>query len=762
MWSIRQSKDDCDVDELYAKEPDLFSIKVHYGGKFTDRPDRTYEGGYSGFVDIVDVDEFSVHEMDAMVEELVNDGHSIMFYHFLIPSESLDNGLQPLASDKDVLSMCKYVRLGHKLLNVYVEHGRTNRDIYYALLVSPNKKKRCVIEEIEEDVPKEPPTGLIKRLRMDLSNKKGLAQEQGQSSGCVAIEIPSKTHISVFSNEIPSQTGDTSQVRIQEQGNGSGIAKDIASEIGDASQVRIPEQGQGSGVANELPSQTTNVPSQFVNDFYSSYDPYLGDDEFNPFDGLDEILPPVTNVQTDRVEVASDADTEVRVETETEVRVERDNEVRIESDTEVDGAGSEKDETEDGTEDDTDADVSDNNDSDDFEYVVDRDNEVEEVEVDMENFRLNVDLEAEFHGCDSDNSVQDLDVDIDDVFDNDEFISGSENEDDFDRARRIKLKQLRKQAKRNSEGRIYKTYFYVGQDFGSAAECDVPSTIIPPVHKPQPGRPRKQRRKSTLEKSESMVKNNKLSRKGRTVTCDKCGCRGHNSRSCTGPRVEKTKKKRSNEPGARGSNVAGVAGGASQRSEPSVPAGASGSNAAGAAGGASQRSEPSVPAGASGSNVNRGKGIAVDVPGSKKKQPRKKENPNFSNMSSKPEIIEISSDSTSTASDELMSPPPWNIPPGVNPNKAPVGRIFFTGEHTSEKFNGYVHGGYLAGIDTGKALLEDMKTDNDRETDNGSVLQPLLALTLSQTDIVAGVRNCDIHTQLFHCNNKRGLTEAIL
>ncbi|GMY22452.1 Polyamine oxidase 1 [Fagus crenata] len=29
--------------------------------------------------------------------------------------------------------------------------------------------------------------------------------------------------------------------------------------------------------------------------------------------------------------------------------------------------------------------------------------------------------------------------------------------------------------------------------------------------------------------------------------------------------------------------------------------------------------------------------------------------------------------------------------------KAPVGRIFFSGEHTSERFSGYVHGGYLAG-----------------------------------------------------------------
>ncbi|KAF2293440.1 hypothetical protein GH714_001828 [Hevea brasiliensis] len=31
--------------------------------------------------------------------------------------------------------------------------------------------------------------------------------------------------------------------------------------------------------------------------------------------------------------------------------------------------------------------------------------------------------------------------------------------------------------------------------------------------------------------------------------------------------------------------------------------------------------------------------------------------------------------------------------------KAPVGHIFFTGEHTSERFNGYVHGGYLSGED---------------------------------------------------------------
>ncbi|CAA7031483.1 unnamed protein product [Microthlaspi erraticum] len=57
--------------------------------------------------------------------------------------------------------------------------------------------------------------------------------------------------------------------------------------------------------------------------------------------------------------------------------------------------------------------------------------------------------------------------------------------------------------------------------------------------------------------------------------------------------------------------------------------------------------------------------------------------------------------------------------------KAPVGRIFFTGEHTSEKFSGYVHGGYLAGMDTSKSLLEEIK--------QSLLLQPLLAFTESLT-----------------------------
>ncbi|KAM0830209.1 hypothetical protein ACQ4PT_066338 [Festuca glaucescens] len=41
--------------------------------------------------------------------------------------------------------------------------------------------------------------------------------------------------------------------------------------------------------------------------------------------------------------------------------------------------------------------------------------------------------------------------------------------------------------------------------------------------------------------------------------------------------------------------------------------------------------------------------------------------------------------------------------------QAPVGRVYFTGEHTSEKYNGYVHGAYLAGIDSADILINCTK-----------------------------------------------------
>ncbi|GLT37086.1 hypothetical protein SLA2020_114220 [Shorea laevis] len=103
----------------------------------------------------------------------------------------------------------------------------------------------------------------------------------------------------------------------------------------------------------------------------------------------------------------------------------------------------------------------------------------------------------------------------------------------------------------------------------------------------------------------------------------------------------------------------------------------------------------------------------------------------------------------------------------VQDMKAPVGPIFFTGEHTSEKFNGYVHGGYLAGIDTSKALLEEIKNEKERMSENQTfLLEPFLALrgslTLTKTEAVSSIHKCDISTQLYLSTGNFGISEAIL
>eukprot|EP00262_Sarcandra_glabra_P013368 TRINITY_DN3689_c0_g1_i1.p1 TRINITY_DN3689_c0_g1~~TRINITY_DN3689_c0_g1_i1.p1 ORF type:complete len:342 (+),score=28.16 TRINITY_DN3689_c0_g1_i1:48-1028(+) len=95
--------------------------------------------------------------------------------------------------------------------------------------------------------------------------------------------------------------------------------------------------------------------------------------------------------------------------------------------------------------------------------------------------------------------------------------------------------------------------------------------------------------------------------------------------------------------------------------------------------------------------------------------------------------------------------------------KAPVGPIFFTGEHTNERFNGYVHGGYLSGIDTSNALLEVMKKEKEKNRSHhhrvlkSPFLQPLIALTESLTltpqDAVSHLQKWDIARRLFLSGN---------
>ncbi|XP_071690516.1 uncharacterized protein [Rutidosis leptorrhynchoides] len=63
-------------------------------------------------------------------------------------------------------------------------------------------------------------------------------------------------------------------------------------------------------------------------------------------------------------------------------------------------------------------------------------------------------------------------------------------------------------------------------------KSDAPTKLLPPLFKPSPGRPKKNRIRGFSE-NESVVNDGKLSRKGKSTTCGKCGEYGHNRRGCT-------------------------------------------------------------------------------------------------------------------------------------------------------------------------------------------------------------------------------------
>ena len=99
------------------------------------------------YVDNVDTDEFSIHDLDAIMKGLGYHGDSlIIYYHFLIPNGDFLFGLRPLGNDQDLLNLAQYVAQ-HKLIRVFTEHSKSTLLTYF---MDPRPVKKVVIEELEE------------------------------------------------------------------------------------------------------------------------------------------------------------------------------------------------------------------------------------------------------------------------------------------------------------------------------------------------------------------------------------------------------------------------------------------------------------------------------------------------------------------------------------------------------------------------------------------------------------------------------------
>ncbi|KAM1099936.1 hypothetical protein TB2_006365 [Malus domestica] len=88
----------------FASMPELFSIKINHGGKWSK---NAYMRGFGAWFDYVDKDFMSFFKIDEMVKELGYDG--FILYHYRIPGMSYREGLRLIEWDQDVGQMCKYV-----------------------------------------------------------------------------------------------------------------------------------------------------------------------------------------------------------------------------------------------------------------------------------------------------------------------------------------------------------------------------------------------------------------------------------------------------------------------------------------------------------------------------------------------------------------------------------------------------------------------------------------------------------------------------
>lgn len=129
--------------------PTMFTIELHHGGRFTKFPGISYIEGKLDHIDLVDMDEFSVHELDEVMLKLGYDVPPVIYYHYQLPNGDLEFGLRALGNDIDVLSLAQYIE-HHKIIKVYTEHNETKLLTYF---MSPRVKPRVIIEEIADDVP---------------------------------------------------------------------------------------------------------------------------------------------------------------------------------------------------------------------------------------------------------------------------------------------------------------------------------------------------------------------------------------------------------------------------------------------------------------------------------------------------------------------------------------------------------------------------------------------------------------------------------
>ncbi|CAN1255762.1 hypothetical protein LINPERPRIM_LOCUS9095 [Linum perenne] len=129
----------------------LFTIELHYGGVLIG---NAYRYGHVSYMDMVDPDKLSLHELNRMVE-FVGVYGGIFEYLWMVPGEKIPAGLKALHCDVDVRSLIDGVT-ALKTICVYVnkltefQARRRLAQIQLQMFEEVRQRRDVVIQEVDE------------------------------------------------------------------------------------------------------------------------------------------------------------------------------------------------------------------------------------------------------------------------------------------------------------------------------------------------------------------------------------------------------------------------------------------------------------------------------------------------------------------------------------------------------------------------------------------------------------------------------------
>ncbi|CAI9278342.1 unnamed protein product [Lactuca saligna] len=395
MWNIRLLDKPFNAKVAYDGHPTLFTIKLYHGGEFTKFPDVQYIDGSVNYVDMVDIDTFSVHELDAIMKGFRYGVPPVIYYHFLVPGGDFHFGLKPLGNDDDLRTFAQYV-CDHKIMRVYTEHGETKLLTYF---MNPKPVKKVTIvqmDEIDENDDNENHTAEVQEF------------PSPPRSSPVEVEVQ-PLHVEVHDRQKELIANDFMEAATEFD---IGLYQKMLQSNADVHehvQVEVEEHVQDEVEEHAQVEVEKNVQDEVELDH--GHEAAMEDNLDNYMDNY------IDNNMDDYMETEMEHDNGSKSDGEDGSISDR-------------GEGSHCDEE---------------NDSEDSDWV-DEENIIPEVEVDMRDFHMSIDTEAEFfekrlrNSMEKDRNQEHEDMELD-VIDNDEWDS-TDDDSEMGKKRRQVIKEL--------------------------------------------------------------------------------------------------------------------------------------------------------------------------------------------------------------------------------------------------------------------------------------------------------------------------------